>query len=299
MSVMESQKKFEPKYSFEFFPPRTPEAAAKLLATSERLSKYRPDFFSVTFGAGGSTRARTFETVLDIQKRTGVQGAPHISCIGQTLDEIGDVLEQYKSAGIRRIVALRGDLPSGQASYGPLRYANELVEYIRKQTGDYFHIEVACYPEFHPQAPSASKDLENFKKKIDAGASSAITQYFYNTDAYYRFIESCEKMGIDVPIVPGVMPIINCTQLVRFSEACGAEIPRWILKRLQEFGDDRNSIRKFGIEVTTHLCEDLLGHGAPGLHIYTMNQAEASEVLWENLILNKRKHDEKQKVSTG
>ncbi|HSR63255.1 MAG TPA: methylenetetrahydrofolate reductase [NAD(P)H] [Gammaproteobacteria bacterium] len=296
---MKSQEKFQPKYSFEYFPPRTPEAFAKLQDTTERLSKYRPDFFSVTFGAGGSTRERTFETVQDIHEKTGIEAAPHISCIGQTMDEIREVLEKYRAANIRHIVALRGDLPSGQASYGQLRYANELVEFIRKVTDDYFHIDVACYPEFHPQAPSASKDLDNFKRKIEAGANSAITQYFYNVDAYYRFVDSCEKLGIDVPIVPGVMPIINCTQLVRFSEACGAEIPRWILKRLQEFGDDRKSIREFGIDVTTRLCENLLGHGAPGIHVYTLNQAEASEALWENLILSKRRHDKRKQVSVG
>lgn len=296
---MKSQEKFQPKYSFEYFPPRTPEAFAKLQDTTERLSKYRPDYFSVTYGAGGSTREKTFETVQDIHEKTGIEAAPHISCIGQTLEEIREVLEQYRAAEIRHIVALRGDLPSGQASYGQLRYANELIEFIRKETGDYFHIDVACYPEFHPQAPSASKDLENFKRKIEAGANSAITQYFYNVDAYYRFVDSCEKLGIDVPIVPGVMPIINCTQLVRFSEACGAEIPRWILKRLQEFGDDRKSIRAFGIDVTTRLCENLLGHGAPGIHVYTLNQAEASEALWDNLILSKRRHDKKKQVSVG
>jgi methylenetetrahydrofolate reductase (NADPH) len=302
MSVMDSQKQFTPKYSFEFFPPRTPEAFGKLQTTSERLSRYRPDFFSVTFGAGGSTRTRTFETVTDIKEKTGIEAAPHISCIGQTIEEIREVLDLYKNADIRHIVALRGDLPSGQASYGPLRYANELVEFIRKETGDHFHIEVAAYPEFHPQAPSPTKDLENFKRKIDAGANSAITQYFYNTEAYYRFIDDCEKLGINVPIVPGVMPIINCTQLVRFSEACGADIPRWILKRLQEFGDDRASIRAFGIDVTTQICADLLGNGAPGIHMYTMNQSEASEAIWENLILKKRKKEQKEqekKASVG
>ncbi len=298
MSVMDSQKKFTPRYSFEFFPPRTPEAVGKLQMTTERLSKYRPDFFSVTYGAGGSTRTRTFETVRDITEKTGIEAAPHISCIGQSLEEIREVLEIYKSAGIKRIVALRGDMPSGHAAYGPLRHANELVEFIRNETGDHFHIEVAAYPEFHPQAPNPKKDLENFKRKIDAGANSAITQYFYNSEAYYRFVDDCEKLGIDVPIVPGVMPIINCSQLVRFSDACGAEIPRWILKRLQEFGDDRVSIRAFGIDVTTQLCADLLGHGAPGIHMYTMNQSEASEAIWDNLILKKRKEVQK-KVSVG
>ncbi len=299
MKHMESQKKYEPRYSFEFFPPRTPEAVGKLQMTTERLAKYRPDFFSCTYGAGGSTRNSTFETVMDIKNKTGIEAAPHISCIGSMVSDIRDVLLQYKEANIKRIVALRGDLPSGGGAggYGQMRFANELVEFIRKETGDHFHIEVAAYPEFHPQAPSAKKDLENFKRKIDAGANSAITQYFYNPDAYYRFIDSCAKLGIDVPIVPGIMPIINCTQLQRFSEACGAEIPRWILKRLQDFGDDRISIRKFGIDVTSELCENLLGHGAPGLHMYTMNQSEASVAIWENLILHKREKNTRQAVS--
>ena len=257
--------------------------------TQERLAVLKPDFFSVTFGAGGSTRVRTFETVQDIRTKTGIEAAPHISCIGSMTSEIREVLETYKAAGITRTVALRGDHPSGIAGgYGQLRYANELVEFIRRETGDYFHIEVAAYPEFHPQAPSARKDLENFKRKVDAGANGAITQYFYNPDAYYRFIESCEKLGIDIPIVPGIMPIITCTQLVRFSEACGAEIPRWILKRLQEFGDDRKSIREFGIDIGTRLCENLLAQGAPGLHMYTLNQAEASAAIWSNLKLGER-----------
>ncbi len=295
---MESQKKFSAYYSFEFFPPKTPEAVGKLQMTQERLAVLHPDYFSVTFGAGGSTRQRTFETVLDIRAKTGIEAAPHISCIGYMNSEVKDVLEMYKSAGIKRIVALRGDLPSGVTSaYGQMRFANELVEFIRKETGDYFHIEVAAYPEFHPQAPGATKDIENFKRKIDAGADSAITQYFYNPDAYYRFIDSCEKLGIDVPIVPGIMPIITCTQLVRFSDSCGAEIPRWILKRLQEFGDDRKAIREFGIDVTTDLCENLLAQNAPGLHMYTMNQADASEAIWKSLGLDKRA--DRPKVSVG
>lgn len=286
---MESQKKFCPKFSFEFFPPRTPEAVGKLQMTQERLAKLHPDFFSVTYGAGGSTRTRTFETVQDIFKKTGIEGVPHISCIGSMSSDISEVLNTYKEAGIRHVVALRGDLPSGvMGSHGQLRYANELVELIRRETGDHFHIDVAAYPEFHPQAPSASKDLDNFKRKVEAGANSAITQYFYNPDAYYRFIESCEKRGIDIPIVPGIMPIINCTQLVRFSDSCGAEIPRWILKRLQEFGDDRKSIREFGVDIGIRLCENLLAQGAPGLHMYTLNQADASEAIWKNLNLGER-----------
>lgn len=285
---MKSQKQYGQKFSFEFFPPKTPEAVGKLQVTQERLAQLKPDFFSVTFGAGGSTRDQTFETVQYIIEQTGIEAAPHISCIGQLNDEIIQVLQTYKSAGIKRIVALRGDAPSGLAGrHGQLRFANELVEFIRQETGDYFHIEVAAYPEFHPQSPSASKDLENFKRKVDAGANSAITQYFFNPDAYYHFIDSCEKMNINVPIVPGVMPIVTCTQLSRFSDACGAEIPRWIIKRLQEFGDDRAAIREFGIDVITQLCANLLEQGAPGLHMYTMNQAIAPETIWKNLGLDK------------
>ncbi len=252
--------------SFEFFPPRNPEARGKLQTTRDRLAVLKPDYFSVTFGAGGSTRDQTFETVVDIMEATGIEAAPHFSCIGMPLEKISATLHRYKDAGIRRIVALRGDLPSGSIGGGPLRYANELVAYIRKETGDHFRIEVAAYPEIHPQAASAREDLINFKRKVDAGADSAITQYFYNQDAYFRFVDDCQKLGVDIPIIPGVMPIITCTQLQRFSEACGAEIPRWILKRLRDFGDDRVAIREFGIDVTTKLCRDLLEGGAPGLH---------------------------------
>lgn len=285
---MESQKQYTPKFSFEFYPPKSPEAIGKLQTTQTELAKLNPDFFSVTFGAGGSTRDMTFETVMDIHSKTGIEAAPHISCIGSESDEIKAILEKYIENGIRKIVALRGDLPSGSVGYGQFRYANELVEFIRKETGDHFHIEVAAYPEFHPQAANASADIENFKKKIDAGANSAITQYFYNPFAYYRFIDNCEKLGLDIPIVAGIMPIISCSQLQRFSEACGAEIPRWILKRLQEFGDDRVSIRQFGIDVTTELCEQLLTNGAPGLHFYTMNQSVASVAIWKNLGIDQR-----------
>jgi len=286
---MESQNKFTKKFSFEFFPPKTPEAVGKLQTTQEHLARLKPDFFSVTFGAGGSTRERTFETVMDIYQKTGIDGVPHVSCIGSTAEEIQNILKTYMEAGINKVVALRGDLPSGSIGGGPLRYASELVEFIRKETGDHFHIEVAAYPEFHPQALSAQKDIENFKHKIDVGADAGLTQYFYNPDAYYRFIDSCEKMGMDVPIVPGIMPIVTCTQLCRFSDACGAEIPRWILKRLQEFGDDRNAIREFGIDVTTELCDHLLSNGAPGIHFYTMNQSTAVEAIWNNLNLGERR----------
>ncbi len=288
---MESQKQYKPTFSFEFYPPKTPEAVAKLQSTQTELAKMNPDFFSVTFGAGGSTRDMTFETVMDIHNKTGIVAAPHISCIGSQSEEIKAILEKYMGNGIKRIVALRGDLPSGSVGYGQFRYANELVEYIRKETGDHFQIEVAAYPEFHPQSANPHLDIENFKKKIDAGANGAITQYFYNPFAYYRFIDNCEKLGINIPIVAGIMPIISCTQLQRFSEGCGAEIPRWILKRLQEFGDDRVSIRKFGIDVTTELCEQLLTNGAPGLHFYTMNQSAASVAIWKNLGIDQRVND--------
>jgi methylenetetrahydrofolate reductase (NADPH) len=285
---MESQKQYTPKFSFEFYPPKTPEAVGKLQSTQTELATMNPDFFSVTFGAGGSTRDMTYETVMDIRDKTGLEAAPHISCVGSQIDEIKAILHKYVETDIKRIVALRGDLPSGAAGYGPFRYANELVEYIRKETGDHFHIEVAAYPEFHPQARNPTADLENFKRKVDAGANSAITQYFYNPYAYFRFVDNCEKLGLDIPIVAGVMPIINCTQLVRFSDACGAEIPRWILKRLQEFGDDRVSIRQFGIDVTTELCEQLLTNNVPGLHFYTMNQSAASLAIWKNLGIDQR-----------
>lgn len=276
-------------FSFEFFPPRTPEAVGKLKMTRDELAKLEPDFFSVTFGAGGSTRDRTLETVLDIRDSTGIEGAPHISCIGQPIDEITQILDTYRDQGIKRLVALRGDLPSGTTGFGELRYANELVAFIREHYGSTFHIEVAAYPEFHPQAASAARDMANFKRKVEAGADSAITQYFYNADAYFRFVENCQDEGIDIPIVPGVMPILNYTQLVRFSDACGAEIPRWILHRLRDFGDDRTAIRRFGTDVTIELCQRLLEGGAPGLHFYSMNQHEACTAIWNTLKLSERR----------
>ncbi len=271
--------------SFEFFPPRTPEAAARLGSTCGKLAQLGPDYFSVTYGAGGSTRDKTFDTVMQIRRDTGVEAAPHISCIGAGADEVRAVLGRYREQEFKHIVALRGDLPSGAAGGGSLRYASELVEFIRRETGDYFRIEVACYPEFHPQAPGAGADLRNFKRKVDAGADGAITQYFYNPDAYFRFVDSCRRIGIEIPIVPGIMPIINCSQLLRFSESCGAEVPRWILKRLRDFGDDRRAIREFGTDVTIQLCRDLMDGGAPGLHFYTMNQFEAPVEIWKNLDL--------------
>lgn len=275
------------KLSFEFFPPRTPAAEQSLNATVARLERLRPDYFSVTFGAGGSTRDKTFETARFINEETGIEAAPHISCIGSSREDLREILQNYKNHGFNHLVALRGDLPSGLAGTGALRFASELVEFIRTETGRHFHIDVGCYPEFHPQARSAEKDLENFKRKVDAGADSAITQYFYNADAYFRFLESCSALGIEIPIVPGIMPITNRDQLVRFSNMCGAEIPRWILKRLIDFGDDLASIRSFGIDVTTGLCARLLDAGAPGLHVYTMNKAEASEAIWAALDLSR------------
>jgi methylenetetrahydrofolate reductase (NADPH) len=270
-------------FSFEFFPPKTPEGAAKLRAARERLAAVKPAFFSVTFGAGGSTREGTLATVLEIHAE-GHPVAPHLSCIGSTRESVRELLQRYRDTGIRRLVALRGDLPSGAAGgAGDFRYANELVEFIRAETGDWFHIEVAAYPEYHPQARSPADDLANFVRKVRAGANSAITQYFYNSDAYFRFVDDVAALGCTVPIVPGIMPITNYAQLARFSDACGAEIPRWIRRRLESFGDDRESIRAFGVDVVTNLCEQLLAADAPGLHFYTMNQAEPTLAIWQRL----------------
>lgn len=271
--------------SFEFFPPKSEQAEANLLETATKLGALNPSFYSVTFGAGGSTRERTVETVLEIHKTTGICTAPHLSCIASTRESIKELLLSYQAKGIRRIVALRGDLPSGIMSAGELRYANELVEFIRQETGDHFHIEVAAYPEIHPQAANANADLLNFKRKVEAGANSAITQYFYSADAYFRFVEDSQKQRITIPIVPGIMPITNFIQLARFSDTCGAEIPRWVRKRLESFGDDKDSIRAFGIEVVTGLCERLIEVGVPGLHFYTLNQAETCLTILGNLDL--------------
>ena len=271
-----------PIFSMEFFPPRTPEAEASLAGVIERLAPLKPRFCSVTFGAAGSTREKTFETVLTLQS-LGLEGAPHLSCIASTRENIRDVLMAYQAADIRHIVALRGDMPSGMLSAGEFRYANELVAFIREETQDHFHIEVAAYPEMHPQAPNFRADLQNFKRKVEAGANSAITQYFFNPEAYFRFLDDCEKTGIDIPIVPGIMPITNHTQIARFSEMCGADIPRWIRKRLEQLGDDREGIRAFGLEVISDLCQRLLEEGAPGLHFYTLNQSEAVLGIYRNL----------------
>ncbi len=280
---METQRRFPQVFSFEFFPPKTAEGEARLRAAWQALAPLRPAFFSVTYGAGGSTRERTLETVLAIQRDSGVPVAPHLSCIGSTRAAIAELLERYRAAGIRRLVALRGDLPSGMVEPGELRYANELVAFIRETTGAHFHIEVAAYPEFHPQAPSAQADLEHFRRKVEAGADSAITQYFYNADAYFRFVTDCERMGLAIPIVPGIMPITNHAQLARFSDACGAEIPRWIRKRLEAYGDDLESLRAFGADVVADLCRRLLEAGAPGLHFYTLNRAGPVLAIWERL----------------
>ena len=270
--------------SFEFFPPQTAEGMEKLHATRKKLVALKPEFFSVTFGAGGSTRDRTLETVQQIQA-DGYTAAPHLSCVGSTRNNIRAILKTYKDLGIKRIVALRGDLPSGMAATGEFQYANELVAFIRTETGDHFHIEVAAYPEFHPQAKSPRDDLLNFQRKINAGADSAITQYFYNADSYFYFVEQCRKLGITAPIVPGIMPIGKFSQLARFSDACGAEIPRWIRKTLESYGDDTASIQAFGLDVVTGLAERLLAGGAPGLHFYTLNQSAASLEICKRLEL--------------
>ena len=279
---MESQKQFARTFSFEFFPPKTPEGVEKLRSTWKQLAQLKPRFFSVTYGAGGSTQERTLGSVLEIIA-DGHEAAPHISCIGSTRADIAATLALYKSKGIKHIVALRGDLPSGAASVGDLRYASELVAFIRETTGDHLSIDVACYPEMHPQARSPQDDVRNFKRKIDAGADSAITQYFFNADAYFRFIDECESLGVAVPIVPGIMPIGNFSQLARFSDACGTEIPRWLRLKMQGFGDDSASIRSFGLDVITELCDRLLSQGAPGLHFYSMNQAGPVSTIWQRL----------------
>jgi len=268
--------------SIEFFPPQTAEGADKLRAVRQRLAVLKPDFFSVTFGAGGSTQERTFETVFEIQ-REGHPAAPHLSCIGSSRPHIREILQRYQAAGIRRIVALRGDLPSGVGEPGELRYANELVEFIRTETGDHFHIEVAAYPEYHPQARSPKDDLLAFRRKVDAGANSAITQYFYNLDAYLHFRDECAALGVHVPIVPGIMPIVSFSKLARFSDACGAEIPRWMRRKFESFGDDSESIKAFGLDVVSELCAKLIAAGAPGLHFYSMNQSTATLAICERL----------------
>ncbi len=271
-------------FSFEFYPPKTEEGAIKLATVHQELAQLNPDFFSVTFGAGGSTRDKTYDTVVGIQKK-GIAAAPHLSCVASTKENIREILNNYRDQGVSNIVALRGDLPSGMMSAGEFRYANELVEFIRAETGDHFQIHVAAYPETHPQANSANDDFTNFKRKVDAGADAVVTQYFYNAEAYFYFLDKCEKHGIDIPIVPGIMPITNYSQLFRFSDMCGADIPRWMRKTLESFGDDKASIMAFGEEVVSKLCQQLLDNGAPGLHFYTMNQSQPTLAVWNNLKL--------------
>jgi methylenetetrahydrofolate reductase (NADPH) len=272
-------------FSFEFFPPRTPEGKTKLQHTWQQLAQLQPKFFSVTFGAGGSTQSGTLDTVLEIG-RAGFEAAPHLSCVASTKAEIAQIIGQYKDNGIRHLVALRGDLPSGIAMAGELRHADELVAFIRAQTGDWFHIEVGCYPEYHPQTRHAADEVKYFKQKVDAGANAAITQYFYNADAYFRFLDEATAAGVNIPIVPGIMPINNFSQLARFSETCGAEIPRWMRIKFEGYRDDSASIRAFGLDVVTRLCDQLLQAGVPGLHFYTLNQAGLTTTIWERLGLS-------------
>lgn len=275
-------------FSLEYFPPRSKQGELSLAAARQELSKLNPAFASVTFGAGGSTQDGTYQTVKTIIDEDGIDAAPHISCISTNRETLAKMLEDYRELGVKRLVTLRGDIPSGygMAEHNELRYANELVEFIRQKTGDYYTIEVAAYPEFHPQASSAKADLLNFKRKVEAGADSAITQYFFNPEAYFRFIEDCQSMGLDIPIIPGIMPITNYKQLARFSDACGAEIPRWIRKRLESYGDDLESIRQFGLDVVTRLCQKLLDGDAPGLHFYSMNRSEPVRTIWNDLKLS-------------
>ncbi len=279
---MQSQRKYPRTFSCEYFPPKDEDGKLKLAETTRALAALKPKYFSVTYGAGGSTRQGTYETVKALHEQ-GLVAAPHISCVGATRESLREQLLAYKALGINRIVALGGDLPSGMASPGELRYAYQLVELIRAETGNWFHIEVAAYPEVHPRAASVQDDLKYFKLKVDCGANGALTQYFYNPDAYFRFVEECEQIGVDLPIVPGIMPITNYKQLARFSDACGAEIPRWIRKRLEGFGDDLEALRAFGLDVTTELCRRLLDGGAPGLHFYTMNRAGPTQAIWQRL----------------
>jgi len=270
--------------SIEFFPPKTPEGVDKLRGVRQQLYALKPEFCSVTFGAGGSTQEGTFSTVRDILAE-GVAAASHFSCVGATREGVRGQLATLKAMGVKRLVALRGDLPSGYGAGGEFQYASDLVAFIRAETGDDFHIEVAAYPEIHPQAKSPESDLKAFATKVQAGANSAITQYFYNSDAYFRFIEDCDALGVQIPVVPGIMPITSSTQLMRFSDACGAELPRWIRLRLQGFGDDTASIKAFGLDVVTDLCEQLRAGGAPGLHFYSMNQSASTLEICQRLDL--------------
>lgn len=283
---MDATTSGQPSFSFELFPPKTAEGLEKLKETVLELNALEPEYFSVTYGAGGSTRERTFEMVSWLRSQ-GIETAPHLACIGSRRTEVREILRRYRGQSIGRIVALRGDLPSGMGvgAAGDFRFANELVDLIRTEHGSDFRIEVAAYPEYHPQASNPARDLENFRRKVQAGADAAITQYFYNADAYFGFVDRCRELGIEIPIVPGIMPITNYTQLARFSDACGAEIPRWVRRRLEGYGDDLSSLKAFGHEVVLRLCRRLLDGGAPGLHFYTMNQSAPSIRLWRELRL--------------
>lgn len=274
----------KPSVSFEFFPPQTDEGVIKLNETISNLSQFNPEFYSVTFGAGGSTKEKTYDTVLKI-KGHGHQAVPHISCISSSKEEIRELLKKYQDKGINRLVALRGDHPSGVVDIVDFSYANELVSFIREETGDFFNIEVAAYPEFHPEALTAQDDINNFKRKLDAGANGAITQFFFNVDAYFKFIEECQRKNIDLPITPGIMPIYNYKQLSRFASNCGAEIPRWLRMKLESFGDDLDSLRDFGIEVISELCETLIQYRVPSLHFYTLNKSKTVSRIIKNLSL--------------
>lgn len=268
--------------SIEFFPPQTQEGVEKLRGVREKLATLKPDFLSVTYGAGGSTRERTFSVIKEIAAE-GFNAAPHLSCVGSTRESIREILNDYQSAGIRRIVALRGDLPSGMNQSGEFRYANELIEFIRAETGDHFHLAVAAYPEWHPQARTPSDDLAAFARKAKAGANSAITQYFYNADAYFHFVDEVRALGVDIPIIPGIMPIVGFSKLARFSDACGAELPRWMRRKFEGMGDDVDSIRAFGLDIVTRLCERLISGGAPGLHFYSMNMSALTLEICQRL----------------
>lgn len=273
-------------YSFELFPPRTPEALAKLPVVLKQLAALKPDYFSVTHGAGGSNQHGTYETLLTVVEHTGVEVAPHLTCVGSTQANIAAQLDRYRAAGVKRIVALRGDLPAtamSPSAPGEFHYASELVSFIRATHGDWFHIEVAAYPEMHPQAANPAADFENFRRKVEAGADSALTQLFYNADAYFDFLERCARAKIAIPIVPGIMPITSCANTQRFCAGCGADLPRWVRLRLEELQDDKPALLDFGVSVVTRLCEALLRGGAPGLHFYTINQAEPTLRLWASL----------------
>ncbi len=279
----------EPQFSFELFPPRTPVGWGKLPGLINELATVNPAFFSVTYGAGGSDQNGTYDTIIKVVEQTGIEAAPHLTCVGSTRANIAALLQQYRDAGVRRIVALRGDLPAtsmSNAAPGEFHFANELVAFIREQHGDHFALEVAAYPEVHPQASSPDADFDAFASKARAGASGAVTQYFYNADAYFDFVERCQREGLTLPVVPGIMPIVNTQQLLRFSAACGAEVPRWVRLRLEAYGDDKAAVQAFGLEVVTRLCDTLLKSGVPGIHFYTLNQAEPTLKLWRNLGLS-------------